>query len=315
MKLKRTSSRAARRRTLTGYLFISPWLLGFIIFGGGPIVASLLLGFCEWDGISPISNIQWVGLGNYRTLLGFVQREGSMVPRDPLFWQSLKVTFAYALFSVPLGIIAALIAALLMNQRLRGIGIYRTIFYLPVVTSGVATALLWRWIFNSRYGLLNLALRKIGIAGPLWLESPSWALPAFVIMSLWGIGNAMIINLAGLQGIPRQLYEAAEIDGAGMLRKFRHITLPMLSPVIFFNLIMGTIYSFQVFTQALIITNGGPGNATLFYVLYLYRNAFVFFKMGYAAAMAWILFLIVFAITLLNFRVAKKWVYYHGEGI
>jgi multiple sugar transport system permease protein len=311
----RKPSRAQSRRSLAGYCFISPWILGFILFTGGPIVASFLLSFCRWDGISEFKNIRWIGLENYKTLLGFVVREGSAAPRDPLFWQSLKVTFAYSIISVPLGIIAALITALLMNQRLRGIGVYRTIFYLPVVTSGVATALLWRWIFNSRYGLLNLALRKIGIAGPLWFESPSWALPAFIIMSLWGIGNAMIINLAGLQGIPRQLYEAAEIDGAGWLRKFRYVTLPMLSPVIFFNLIMGTIYSFQVFTQALIITNGGPGHATLFYVLYLYRNAFVFFKMGYAAAMAWILFLIIFAITLLNFRAAKKWVYYHGEGI
>jgi len=308
-------SKRALKTNITGYLFISPWVLGFILFVGGPIIASVLLSFCEWDIISGLRGIKWIGFENYKNLLGFTKVEGKHIPTDPFFWQSLKVTFIYSLTSVPIVLFVSVVTAVLLNQQVRGVKIFRTAFYLPVISASVATAILWRWVFSYEHGLFNLVLSFIGLQGPNWLGSTRWALASFVLMSIWGIGNAMIINLAGLQGIPRQLYEAAEIDGAGSVNKFIHITLPMLSPVIFFNLIIGTIYSFQVFTQALIMTNGQPANATLFYVLYLYRVAFVFYKMGYASAMAWILFGIILIITLIHFGIGRKWVHYQGENV
>jgi len=232
---------------------------------------------------------------------------------DPLFWQSLKVTAIYSFVSVPMGLGLGLAVAILMNQKVRGIAAFRTIYYLPAVVSGVAVALLWMWIFDPSYGLGNVVLRSIGLPGSQWLTSPTTSLLSLILMSFWGIGGGMVIYLAGLQSVPQHLYEAADLDGAGVLQKFRHVTIPMLTPVIFYNLIMGIIGSFQVFTQAFVMTNGGPVNSTLFYVLYLFRQAFNYYHMGYASAMAWILFAIILALTLIVFKSSALWVYYEGE--
>lgn len=290
----------ARKEAFDCYMFISPWIIGFLIFALGPMLYSIGLSFCKWDIFTPA---EFVGLANYKKLAA-----------DPLFVKSIGNTLFYTAFAVPLGIAGALGLSMLLNQKIRGITIYRTIYYLPAVVSGVAVALLWRWIFNYEYGVLNAILGDVfGIANPPeWLGSELWSKPSLILMSLWGIGGGMIIFLAGLQGIPEQLYEAAEIDGANVLERFRHITIPMLSPVIFFNLIMGIIGSFQVFVQVYIMTSGGPSNSTLFYVLYLFNNGFQFFKMGYASALAWVLFVIVLAVTVVQFKLAGRWVYYEG---
>lgn len=290
----------AKNEERWGYLFILPWLLGFLIFVLAPVVASFYLSFSDYELFLPPRLVGWE---NYRTL----------ILEDPLFWKSLYNTLYYTVFAVPLGVIGSLLIAVLLNQELRGITIYRTVYYLPAVTSGVAVSLLWVWLFNPQFGLINAILARFGIPGPGWLVDPVWAKPSLILMSLWGVGGGMVIYLAGLQGIPVQLYEAAEIDGANTWTKFWKITLPMLSPVIFFNLIMGIINSFQVFTQAYVMTGGGPGDATTFYVLYLFRNAFNLLRMGYASAMAWILFIIVLVLTLLQFKFADQWVYYEGD--
>jgi multiple sugar transport system permease protein len=290
----------ARREERYFYLFISPWLVGFLCLTLGPILASLFFSFNFYDAIQAP---RWEGLGNYVELF-----------QDELFWQSLKVTSIYSVGSVALGIVASLCVALLLNRNIRGVAVFRTVFYLPSVISGVAVSLLWMWILNSDFGILNWLLWKIfRIEGPAWLMSRTWVLPALIMMSLWGIGGGIVIYLARLQGIPTELYEAAEIDGAGAWRKLINITLPLMTPVIFFNLIMGIIGSFQVFTQAYVMTEGGPYYASLFYVLYLYRNAFKYFRMGYASAQAWVLFLILLALTLVVLKSASVWVYYEAE--
>ncbi|MHB0874476.1 MAG: carbohydrate ABC transporter permease [Anaerolineae bacterium] len=281
------------------YLFISPWLVGFVIFTLGPMIASFIISFMKYD---VLSAPQFIGVENYRV----------MFTTDPLFWQSLEVTFVYSMGSVPLGMAASLFVAILMNQPVRGIYVFRTIYYLPSLITGVPSALLWMWVFNPSVGILNYGLSLIGIKGPLWLFSETWVLPSLIIMSLWGIGGSMIIYLASLQGVPQHLLEAAEIDGAGVLARFRHVTIPMISPVIFFNLVMSIIGSFQVFTSAFVMTQGGPANASLFYVLHLYRNAFSYFKMGYASALAWVLFAIILFFSLLVVRSSPAWVYYEG---
>jgi multiple sugar transport system permease protein len=298
--------RSHLRHSLEGYAFISPWLLGFLLFTAGPMIASIYISGTSWSMLSPPTT---VGLENYERILG----------DDPLFVKSLWNTVIYVVLSVPLGLALALGLALLLNQRVRGIGIFRTLFYLPSITNMVAVSVLWLWVFNPEFGLLNSALQKLGIVGPLWLQSEDWAKPALVIMSLWGIGGTMIIFLASLQGVPRELYEAAELDGAGTFRKFFHVTLPLISPAMIFNLIIGVIGSFQVFTQAYVMTGaaqpgseGGPGTATLFIVLYLYKKAFQEFKMGYASALAWILFAIIVVFTILQFRMSRRWVYYEA---
>ena len=296
---KRKKLTIYQKETIFGYLMISPWLLGFIIFIAGSMIASIYLSFTNWRLIGDAS---WVGLENYRTMLF----------EDPRFWKALYNTAYYTFIAVPLGALGSLLLALLMNQKVHGIRVYRTFYYLPVVTSGVATAILWAWIFNPRLGLLNYLLGLIGINGPDWLLSEVWSKPAFIVMSLWGIGGMMVIFLAGLQSIPEVLYESSTIDGANWWHKFRHITLPMLSPTTFFVLVMGIIGSFQIFTSAFVITNGGPADSTLFYVLYLYQNAFQYFRMGYASALAWILFIIIFVFTFIQFRLAKRWVYYEA---
>jgi len=290
----------ARREAVLGYCFIAPWLVGFLIWTFGPMIASFVLSFADYAIIAPP---EFLGLANYRRIL----------TDDPAFWDALRVTLTYALFSVPAGIVASLVIALLMNQDVPGIRLWRTIYYLPAVVSGVAVAMLWIWIFHSEFGAINLVLRLLGIRGPGWLGDPDWALWALILMSFWGVGAGMVIKLAGLQGIPSELYEAAAIDGAGAWRKFWAITLPMLSPVLFYNLITGVIVTFQYFTNAYVMTGGGPGRATLFYNLYLYQNAFQYFKMGYASALAWILFLIILAFTVVIFKSSPYWVYYEGQ--
>ena len=291
------------REAVACYIFIAPGVLGYLIFVLGPVLYSLAMSLMDYGVVTPP---RFIGLDNWRVIFSFRQ--------DPLIWQSLKVTTYYSIGSVACGVTCALFVAMLMNQRILGIYLFRTIFYMPSVISGVPVALLWMWIFNPSFGVLNTALAWLGIDGPQWLFDPFWVIPAFVIMSLWGIGGAMVIFLAGLQGIPQSLYEAAELDGANMMAKFRHITLPMLSPVIFFNVVLGIIGSFQAFTQSFIMTQGGPANASLLYVLYLYRNAFQYFKMGYASAMAWLLLVIIMALTLLVFRSSAVWVYYESAG-
>lgn len=286
--------------SLLGWLMASPWIIGFAIFTAGPMIASLYLAGTSWDLLSPP---EWVGIANFR----------KMVWEDELPLHALRITVLYSLMALPLHLLFGVSLAMLLNANIRGLAILRTIYYLPAILAGVAVALLWRWIFSPEFGLLNLALSWVGIQGPAWLADRTWVLPSFVVMSLWSVGGSMVIYLAGLQGIPTDLYEAAEIDGANWLQRIRKVTLPMLSPVIFFQLVMGIIQAMQIFTQAFIMTDGGPANASLFYMLYLYRQAFQFFNMGYASALAWILFLCILLLTLLIFRTASTWVYYEAE--
>lgn len=290
----------AQREALTFYLMISPWLAGFLLFTLGPMVASLVISFTRWDLLSPA---RFVGLANYQ----------KMFTRDPLFWQSLKVTTVYTAAYVPLELTGGLILALLMNQRLKGIALFRTIYYLPSVLPGVAFVVLWMWILHPDVGLLNTVLSYLGIQGPRWLVDPRWALSALLMMSLWGLGRSMVIYLASLQTLPAHLYEAAAIDGANAWQSFWKITLPLLTPTIFFNLVLSIISTFQTFTSAFVATDGGPLDSTLFYVLYLFRQAFQYFNMGYASAMAWFLFLVILILTLLIVRSSEHWVYYEGR--
>lgn len=290
----------AGRRTIVGYVFIGPFILGFLIWFLIPALTSLWMAFQDWNMITPPKFIAW---NNFRDLF-----------KDKLFWQSLKVTSVYTLVSVPLSMILAFLVALLMNTKVRGIAVFRTIYYMPSIVPAVANAVLWAWILNSEFGLLNAFLHALGLPKVLWLQEPEWALPALVLMSLWGLGGPMVIYLAGLQGIPNELYEAAEIDGAGGWAKLWHVTIPLMSPVIFFNFIMGVIGTFQVFTAGYLITSGGPQNATLFYVLYLYRNAFQYLRMGYAAALAWVLAFIIMGLTVFIFRGLGRRVYYEEVG-
>ncbi|MCY3834664.1 MAG: sugar ABC transporter permease [Chloroflexi bacterium] len=285
--------------SLNAWIFVAPWILGFILFTGGPILASLVISFTEWDIVNPPV---WAGLGNYELML-----------RDPLFFQSLKVTTLYALVAVPLQIVVGLFIAILLNTKIRLIGLYRTLFYLPAVLPIVSVAVMWRWILSRDWGLINWFLSLFGVYGPGWLSEPEWALPALILMSLWGVGSGMLIYLAGLQGIPTDLYEAAKVDGAGAWASFVYVTLPMISPVILFQLVVGLIAAFQVFAQPFIMTQGGPQNATLFYLLHLFRNAFEFFRMGYASALSWVLFIYIAVLTVLIFRFSAAWVFYEGE--
>ena len=371
----RDMTRMARKEASEGFMCILPWLVGFVSFTLGPMLFSIYISMCDWD---IINAPRFVGLANFQQALF----------HDFRFIQALKVTITYAAFALPLGLTGSLMVALLLNQKVKGMSWFRTIFYIPAILPGIATAMLWRWIFNPQYGILNLILGTINprlipvaqvlslwpvaiVAGlvvaamivikavqiltrrtasawvgvlwlvlalpiggltaaawntgfgllrvslggtlPLWLGDPNWVLPAFILMSLWGVGGGMIIYLAGLQSIPTQLYEAADIDGANPVQKFRKITLPMVSPTIFFNLVMGVIGSFQVFTSSFVMTQGGPHYGSLFYLLYLYQKAFQYFQMGYAASMAWILFVIILVCTLLVFKSSAGWVYYEGE--
>jgi multiple sugar transport system permease protein len=306
MKIKMKSiswfqmGRIARREALECYGFIGIAALGFLAFQVVPIIMSGYLSFTD----SKLVGIpKFIGFQNYINM-----------SLDPLFWQSLRVTSLYALVSIPIGLVFSLLLAMLMNQKIRGVTFFRTVYYLPAVISGVAVALLWRWIFNPEFGVLNMVLSFVGIQGPNWLQDSNWALPSLMLMSLWGIGGGIIIYLAALQGIPSELYEAVEIDGGDGWQKFVHITIPLISPVIFFNMVTGIIGTFQEFTRVYVMTNGGPSNSTLFYGLYLYRNAFKYFEMGYASALAWVLLLIIMVLTLILFRTARFWVYYDNRG-
>ncbi len=297
---ERSTSALYRYESVSAMLFISPWVVGFLGFVAGPMLFSAVISFCDYDVLHPA---RFVGLRNYKDLLA----------QDPLFWKSMGNT-VFMVFTLPVGMSAGLGLALLLNSKVKGMSLYRTVFYLPAVTPMVATAVLWFALLNPD-GIINAGIRAtlggwLNIAPPGWLTDPNWSKPAMVLMGLWGVGGGMILWLAGLQGIPGQLYEAASIDGAGRLQRFWSITLPMLTPYIFFSFIVGVIGVFQIFAQALVLTQGGPADSTLFYVFYLFNNAFRYFKMGYASAQAWILFLIVLVLTGIQWRLAKKWVHY-----
>lgn len=287
------------RDNIAGFLFISPWLLHFFGLIAFAMVFSLGISLTETD---LLTGFRFVGFANFTRMWG-----------DPLFWKSLQVTAYYTFALVPVSILISLIIALLMNQKITGIGIWRTVYYLPSIVQGVAVAVLWGFVLNPRFGLINAGLKMIGIDGPQWLFSEQWAVPGLIIMGLWGAGGAMLLYLAGLQGIPTTLYEAAEIDGANGFRRFWHITIPMLTPTIYFNLLINIIASFQIFTQSYVMTGGGPNNATLTQVLYLYRKGFINFEFGYASALAWALFLLIMVFTVLVIRSSESWVYYEGE--
>jgi len=288
------------REAIEFYTYVSPWIIGFIVFTLGPLLASIGMALTNWDILSPA---KFVGLGNFQRML----------TKDRLFGTSLKVTGIYSFAGIPLRLSLALFLAILLNQPLKAKAVLRTLYYTPSVVSGVGVALLWMWVFNPDFGVINFLLAKIGIQGPGWVYSKDWALFSLILMSLWGVGQPMVIFLASLQGVPQTLYEAAEIDGAGTWHKFTSVTFPGISPVILFNLVMGIIGSFQVFTQAFIMTEGGPSYATYFYVLNLYYNAFRDFRMGYGCALAWVLFAIILVLTLLVFRSTAVWLYYEGE--
>ncbi len=297
------ANRRARRSTLrhlrNGLLFASPWLIGFVMFVLYPVLSSLYFSFTLYPIGKPP---QWIGLENYQKLL-----------QDELFWTSLYNTFYYVVLYMPLGTLWALAAAFLLNIKVRGILGFRTLFFMPTIVPLVASAVVWTWIFNPQYGLINGILSAVGVRGPSWLNNPAWSKPALILMSIWAVGYAIVIYLAALQDVPTELYEAAEIDGATAWRKVFNIALPLISPAILFNVIIGAIGAFQYFTQAFVMTQGGPINSTLFYSLYLYDNAFSYFKMGYASAMAWILLLLVLVVTLVVFRTSAQWVYYRSE--
>lgn len=288
-----------RQQWYAGIICAAPWIIGFVLFTGGPILFSIVMSFCHYDILNPP---RWTGFANYQWIL----RE------DPLFWRSLGNTL-YMLIGVPIGLVVSLALALLLNMKIRGIALYRTLYYLPAIVPAVAASILWIWIFNPTHGALNTFLARIGIQGPAWLQDQFWSKPSLIIMMLWGAGGGMIIWLAGLKGIPAHLYEAAEVDGAGPVRRFITITLPLLTPYILFNLVMGTIGTLQIFSQAYIMTEGGPVNSTLFYVYHLFNKAFRYLQMGEASAMAWILFVIIFALTMLQLWSSKRWVHYEAD--
>lgn len=280
-----------------GYLFIAPWLLSFLMFDALPILSGFYHSFTNWNAIG---EADFVGWANY----------GEALTRDPLFWKSVWNTLYFIGASVPLGILVAFLLALMLNAKIRGQGTYRTIFYLPSVVPTVAAVIVWVFIFETRRGILNWALDLVGLPAVRWLSNPDAAMPALIIMSLWGFGATMIIFLAGLQGIPEELYEAAEVDGANLVQRLWKITVPLMTPTIFFTLIMNLVTAFQAFANAFIMTGGGPNNATLLYMLHLYDSAFRYFRMGYASAMAVLLFVVVFGITLFVYRTSDRWVYY-----
>lgn len=292
----------ARREALEGILYLTPWIIGFILFVGGPIFYSMYLSLTKYNVLRPP---QFIGLQNY--IFAFTN--------DSLFLPSIWRTFYFALLSVPLGMVLSLFIAVLLNQKVIGVAVWRTMFFLPTLTPLVAAALLWRWMLNPDVGLVNYLLSRVGIDGPGWLASTTWAIPALALVGLWAsVGGAqMIIFLAGLQDVPVELLEAAEIDGAGVIRRFWHVTLPMITPTIFFNLVLGIIFALRTFDIAFVATAGGPARATWFISLHIYENAFVRFDMGYASALSWVFFVIVFTLTLLQFGLSRRWVYYAGE--
>lgn len=298
---KKQRRRKALRENLTGYAIISPWLIGFLILIIGPMIVSLYLSFTNYD---LLSSPNWIGLQNYVNIL----------TNDPRFIQSLKVTFIFVFVSTPLKLIFALLLAMLFNTGRKGTGLATTIYYIPSIIGGsVAIAVVWKQMFG-RSGAINELVTSLGFTGVNWIGNPDTALSVLILLVVWQFGSPMIIFLAGLRQIPMDLYEAASVDGANAVTKFFKITLPMLTPVIFFNLIMQTIGGFMTFTQSYLITGGGPMDSTLFYAVYLYEVAFQYLRMGYASAMAWILLVVIGIITLILFKSSKYWVYYESEG-
>ena len=295
-----TMSKRERREAFDGYISLSPWIVGFLIFGLGPLLISIYLSFNEWSITRPP---KWIGLDNYV----------HMFTGDPLFWQALKVTGKFVLLSLPLKLVFGLGLSLLLNLKIRGMNFYRTIFYIPAVISGVAVSLMWIWLLQPDTGIINSLLEIVGIQGPQWFWDPDWALPSVALMSVWSVGGSAVIYLAGLQNIPPPLYEAAEIDGAGRWQRFWLITLPLLTPTLFFQLIVEMIESFKIFTQAFVITKGGPLKATYFYLYYFYEEAFQNFNMGYASALALVLVVIILTATIILNYLSKYWVYYESE--
>jgi multiple sugar transport system permease protein len=299
--MKPRMSKMARREALAFYLGVSPWIIGFLLFTLIPLVMSLGLSFTNYSIMSPP---KFVGLQNFVEL----------VSEDQLVPQSLKVTALYSLVTVPLGVAASLLLAMLLNQAVKGLAFFRAAMYVPAVVPVVASAYLFVWLFNPNVGIVNSLLHLFGLQGPAWLLDPVWALPTLMILSLWGVGGNMVLYLAALQGVPTDLYDAAMVDGAGAWRKFWNVTVPMISPVILFTTITGVISAFQAFVSAWLMTQGGPVNSTLFFMIVIYRNGFQYFKMGYAAALAWILALIILGLSLLLLRTAGRLVYYEAEG-
>ena len=289
-----------QREALYGWLFALPAIIGMVAFDVGPMVASVLIAFTEWNGVTPP---HWVGLANYEEILF----------RDDLFWLSLRITTVFAFVSIPLNLVTGFLLALLLNQKIRGQALMRTLYYLPSIVPLVAVAALWRWIFLKRFGLLDIGLAMMGVQAPDWLGDPNWVLPAFIVMGLWGVGGGMLINLAGLQAIPTDLYDAASIDGANAFQRLLSVTIPMMTPLILFNLVMGIIGGLQVFVVAFVMTGGGPNNASLFYMLHLYHTAFEYFRLGYGSSLALILFLYIVVLSALVFRSSSAWVYYEGS--
>ena len=289
-----------QREAFYGWLFALPAIIGMVAFDVGPMAASVLISFTEWNGVTPP---QWVGLANYEEILF----------RDDLFLLSLRITTVFAFVSIPLNLVTGFLLALLLNQKIRGQALMRTLYYLPSIVPLVAVAALWRWIFLRRFGLLDIGLAMVGIQAPDWLGDPNWVLPAFIVMGLWGVGGGMLINLAGLQAIPTDLYDSASIDGANAFQRLLNVTIPMMTPLILFNLVMGIIGGLQVFVVAFVMTQGGPNNASLFYMLHLYHTAFEYFRLGYGSALALILFLYIVILSALVFRSSTAWVYYEGS--
>jgi multiple sugar transport system permease protein len=288
-----------KSETRSGLLFASPWFIGFSVFLAYPLLASFYYSFCDY---SVLKKPVWIGGENYRDLF-----------QDELFWTTLKNTAVYTALALPLSLIVALALAMLLNSRVRGLSFYRTIFYLPSLMPPVALAVVWLWLLNNEHGLVNNALQGIGITGPNWIGEPSWSKPSLVLIGMWTAGNAMVIYLAGLQDVPAALYEAADLDGASAWQKTLKVTLPMISPVILFNLVMGIIGHLQVFTEPYVMfPGGGPARSTYFYTMYMFENAFKYHKMGYTCAMGWIMFLIILVLTLISFRFSEKHVHYGG---
>jgi multiple sugar transport system permease protein len=297
---KRPVSKNARREAIEGYLFILPWLLGYLMFRLGPLLASLYLSVTDYDGSS---GLNFVGLENYKYL--FTQ--------DPRFLDSIRATFQFVAGFLPLSLVFGLTIAILMNQKVPGILAFRGVYYLPSVTTGVAVSLLWMFVFNKQFGVLNAVLSWFGIPKIGWLVDQNWVMPSFILMALWGVGGTMIIYLAGLQSIPTELTESAMIDGANIVQRFQHITLPLLTPTIFFNLVTGLIGAFQTFENAYIMTGGGPNYRTYFFGLNIYLTSFRSLQFGYASTIAWILFILIASLTLFVMSTSRRWVYYAGE--
>ncbi|CAM4482368.1 multiple sugar transport system permease protein [Paenibacillus endophyticus] len=298
---KRNKNGLLKMERRWGMLLALPVTLGLILFAIGPIIASFFFSLTDWQ-IGGQSS--FIGLKNYETIL----------TKDPVFTKSLFVTVYYVLATVPVAIIAAFGLAMLLNRKVKGLSIFRTIFFLPSIVPRIASTMLWLWLFNPDFGLLNSMLEFVGLPGSQWIYAEETAIPSIALMSVWGVGNYMIIFLAGLQSVPAHLYEAVEVDGGGAWRKFYHVTLPSMTPTIFFNMVMMQIGAFQSFDSVYVMTQGGPNNATLLYVVYLYRVAFTETKIGYASALSWILFIIIVVLTLITFRTSRKWVYYEGGG-